>query len=293
MIQSLVTCRGSASSSSSHMHHPQSLICSNLHPTCFRLTPGKSTILGRNLKGYLSRGQQLTACKTQKDGIHRRWKKETCRGALPDDAPFAVAIGVSILSTLVLPVGRDGEDNPESSLFGPDDVRSGAMQIISFIPLFNWLVWVFAWLDTRQPRYLAYSAVYLAPYLKTGLSISPEDSWLPIASILACIIHVQLDISVNAEGAQPEVGDISKVLLEKAQIKDLGIRAEGLVGRLKQLAEKSDSRPMDSALQEDEQKETEEWKATQEEALKKEFEDWDAKLSKSTALEETVTESDS
>ncbi|GAV68716.1 hypothetical protein CFOL_v3_12219, partial [Cephalotus follicularis] len=29
------------------------------------------------------------------------------------------------------------------------------------------------------------------------LSISPEDSWLPIASILLCIIHIQLEVSIS------------------------------------------------------------------------------------------------
>lgn len=72
--------------------------------------------------------------------INRRWKKGNCSAALADDAPFALAIGASILSTLVLPVGQEQEENKENSLFGPDDVRSGAMQIIGFIPLFNWLV---------------------------------------------------------------------------------------------------------------------------------------------------------
>lgn len=49
----------------------------------------------------------------------------------------------------------------------------------------------------------------------------------------------QLDISVSAEGAQSPLGDMSQVLLEKIRIKDLGIRAEGLATRLKELTEKS------------------------------------------------------
>lgn len=76
----------------------------------------------------------------RQDEINRRWKKGSVRAALPDDAPFALAIGASILSTLVLPVGREQAVNNESYMFGPDDVQTGAMQIISFIPLFNWLV---------------------------------------------------------------------------------------------------------------------------------------------------------
>lgn len=36
---------------------------------------------------------------------------------------------------------------------------------------------------------------------RSGLSLSPEDSWLPIASVLACILHVQvLLITTTSEG---------------------------------------------------------------------------------------------
>ncbi|CAN4077490.1 unnamed protein product [Withania somnifera] len=67
------------------------------------------------------------------------------------------------------------------------------MGIISIIPYFNWMSWVFAWLDTGKVRYAIYALVYLAPYLSTNLSLSPEDSLLPIASILLCIFHIQLE----------------------------------------------------------------------------------------------------
>lgn len=67
------------------------------------------------------------------------------------------------------------------------------MGIISIIPYFNWMSWVFAWLDTGKLRYAVYALVYLAPYLSTNLSLSPEDSLLPIASILLCIFHIQLE----------------------------------------------------------------------------------------------------
>ncbi|XP_028555313.1 uncharacterized protein LOC110103366 isoform X3 [Dendrobium catenatum] len=71
------------------------------------------------------------------------------------------------------------------------------MGIIGFIPYFNWLSWVFAWLDTSRPRYLVYSIVYLAPYLRTNLSLSLDESWLPITGILVCIIHIQLEASIR------------------------------------------------------------------------------------------------
>ncbi|GAV68717.1 hypothetical protein CFOL_v3_12220 [Cephalotus follicularis] len=40
------------------------------------------------------------------------------------------------------------------------------MGIVSVIPFFNWLSWVFAWLDTGKRRYVVYSLVYLFPYLR-------------------------------------------------------------------------------------------------------------------------------
>lgn len=88
--------------------------------------------------------------------------------------------------------------------------------------------WVFAWLDTGKSRYAVYALVYLLPYFRSllfallssscaqlslsddsiafsttsfgqlcssNLSISPEDSWLPITSILLGILHVQVSDS--------------------------------------------------------------------------------------------------
>lgn len=67
---------------------------------------------------------------------------DICRAGLEDDAPFAVAIAASVLSTLVLPFEGETEEeaNKGVSPLGGDDVRYAAMGIISFIPLFNWLV---------------------------------------------------------------------------------------------------------------------------------------------------------
>ncbi|EFJ20053.1 hypothetical protein SELMODRAFT_109971, partial [Selaginella moellendorffii] len=115
--------------------------------------------------------------------------KAQWKAVLQEDAPYAVAIGACVLSSLVLP---SGQTKPDGSVFGPDDVRYAAMGIISFIPLFDWLAWVFAWLDTSKRKYLIFSIVYLAPYLKSGMSLSTDDSWLPLASVLACILHVQV-----------------------------------------------------------------------------------------------------
>lgn len=124
--------------------------------------------------------------------------RNLCRAELVHDAPFAAAIGACVLTSLVAPIHSMGsEDEDGSGAIDSTDARFAVMGIIGFIPYFNWLSWVFAWLDTNRPRYLVYSIVYLAPYLRTNLSLSPDESWLPIASILLCIIHIQLEASIR------------------------------------------------------------------------------------------------
>lgn len=122
-----------------------------------------------------------------------------CRAELVQDAPFAAAIGACILTSLVAPVSYQDPDDDDGGGGAIDstDARFAVMGIISFIPYFNWMSWVFAWLDSGKQRYLVYAVVYLAPYLRTNLSLSPEESWLPIASILLCIIHIQLEASIK------------------------------------------------------------------------------------------------
>ncbi|XP_078439851.1 zinc finger matrin-type protein [Wolffia australiana] len=141
-----------------------------------------------------------------------RGNRTAVRVQIPEEAPFAAAIGASILFSLAFPVpGRSGEDADEGSDSGFDfgDTRFAVMAILSLIPYFNWMSWIFAWLDTGRQRYLVYAAVYLAPYIRSNLSISPEESFLPIASILACILHVQLEESIRN-------GDIDAIkLLDK------------------------------------------------------------------------------
>ncbi|XP_030454278.2 uncharacterized protein LOC115675662 [Syzygium oleosum] len=131
----------------------------------------------------------------------RRIGNGTCRAELSPEAPLAAAIGACMLSSLVLPAsaGSGGGDDEEDdgAAVGSADARFAVMGIVSFIPYFNWLSWVFAWLDTGKRRYAVYALVYLAPYLRSNLSLSPEESWLPIASILLCIVHVQLEASIR------------------------------------------------------------------------------------------------
>ncbi|OAY56280.1 uncharacterized protein LOC110609475 [Manihot esculenta] len=119
-----------------------------------------------------------------------------CRAEFSRDAPFAVAIGASILSSLLLPNTAQMDEDRESAI-DSTDARLTVMGIISFIPYFNWLSWVFAWLDTGNRRYAVYALVYMAPYLRSNMSLSPEESWLPVASIVLGIIHVQLEASIK------------------------------------------------------------------------------------------------
>lgn len=126
--------------------------------------------------------------------VQQMYRTVQCKSGLSDDAPFAIAIGTCVLNSVIFPA-RDKEDEDEETM---EDIRLAAMGIISFIPFFNWLSWVFEWLDTGRQRYLIYAIVYLAPYIRSKLSISPEDSWLPIASILVGILHIQLEISLKS-----------------------------------------------------------------------------------------------
>ncbi|CAN0908917.1 Serine/threonine-protein kinase fray2 [Linum grandiflorum] len=146
-----------------------------------------------------------------------------CRAELPQDAPFAAAIGACMLSSLLLPPATPPSDEDSDSGLDTTDARLAVMGIISFVPYFNWLSWVFAWLDTGKRRYAVYALVYLAPYIRSNLSLSPEDSWLPIASIFLGVIHVQLEASIKSGDIQgfQLFSEVSKLLsFTKEEIED-------------------------------------------------------------------------
>lgn len=76
-----------------------------------------------------------------------RRKGWCCKAVLSQDAPFAIAIGACILSSLVFqttPTKQDDDDDDDQDSDSPvidaDDTRFAVMGIISFIPYFNWLV---------------------------------------------------------------------------------------------------------------------------------------------------------
>ncbi|XP_075508713.1 uncharacterized protein LOC142545414 isoform X2 [Primulina tabacum] len=127
----------------------------------------------------------------------RRLRGGKCKAEFSADSPVAMAIGACFLNSLIFPLAPSPEDAEAESLIDSAHARFAVMGIISFIPYFNWMSWVFAWLDTGNRRYAVYALVYLAPYLRPNLSISPEESWLPIGSILLCIAHIQLEASIK------------------------------------------------------------------------------------------------
>ncbi|RZC76075.1 hypothetical protein C5167_001088 [Papaver somniferum] len=207
----------------------------------------------------------------------RRRKSFRCRANFSVDAPFAIVIGASILNSLVFPIpnvpNEEDDEEEEDSTITNTDSRFAVMGIISFVPYFNWLIWVFALLDTGDRRYAVYSIVYLAPYisgigqqnyllelvvlgevrdgaccgigvgcgglgggrgvggdpggsgglggcLRTNLSLSTDESWLPIASIILCIIHIQLEASIRN-------GDLQGFQLFSGLAKKKGVHLKG------------------------------------------------------------------
>ncbi|KAL4568777.1 hypothetical protein LXL04_024393 [Taraxacum kok-saghyz] len=129
---------------------------------------------------------------------------------LPHDAPFVAAIGACVLNSLVFPLPVSPNDDEDS-----DSVIDSADAS-----------WVFAWMDTGDKRYAVYALVYLAPYLRTNLSLSPDESWLPIASILLCILHIQLEASIK-NGDLQGFQLFKKVLRNKSLEKDGRISDQG------------------------------------------------------------------
>nr|XP_016494019.1 PREDICTED: uncharacterized protein LOC107813284 [Nicotiana tabacum] len=150
-----------------------------------------------------------------------------CRAEFANnDATIAVAIGVCVLSSLVFPSPTnysEPDDDDGESVIDSGDARFTVMAIISLIPYFNWLSWVFAWLDTGKLRYAIFALVYLAPYVRSNLSLSPEDSWLPIVSILLCIFHVQADTNdqKNLLPPPPQEEKISRSIISTRPPPDL------------------------------------------------------------------------
>nr|VDD61763.1 unnamed protein product [Brassica oleracea] len=137
-------------------------------------------------------------------------KRLICRADISQDAPLASAIGACILSSFVFPVAKRVEDEENSAIVSTE-TNYCALVV-------DEQSWVFAWLDTRKTRYAVYAFVYLLPYLSSNLSISPEESWLPITSIVLGIIHVQLEASIANGDVQTLVKDTSQNFSSKKKL---------------------------------------------------------------------------
>ncbi|KVH95268.1 hypothetical protein Ccrd_002649, partial [Cynara cardunculus var. scolymus] len=88
----------------------------------------------------------------------QRIRKGRCRAELLHEAPFVVAIGACVLNSLAFPLPVGPDDNEDgNSVIDSADARFAVMGIISFIPYFNWMSWVFAWMDTGDKRYAFYA----------------------------------------------------------------------------------------------------------------------------------------
>ncbi|XP_059662160.1 uncharacterized protein LOC132308161 [Cornus florida] len=169
----------------------------------------------------------------------RRARNGVCRAELSHDAPLAAAIGGCILNSLVFPITPAPDDDDGDAVIDSTDARFAVMGIISFIPYFNWLSWVFAWLDTGKRRYAVYAIVYLAPYLRSNLSLSPEESWLPIASIILCFIHIQLEASIrngDLQGFQL-FGEAAKHLSSVTRKKDSHLKNQQRISKEERMKE--------------------------------------------------------
>ncbi|GJP35775.1 hypothetical protein CLOM_g20302 [Closterium sp. NIES-68] len=160
----------------------------------------------------------------------RRRPIAVCQVSLVDDGPFVAAIATSIAlsaAPLVLPSlpllsGRAGKEDDDDAAAAAaaallaagvgvgdgkggaegeeaeggmslGELRAGVMTVVSLIPFFNWLCWVLAWIDSRDVKYILFAAVYAAPYARGGLTLAMDGHWLPLFSIAACALHVQVD----------------------------------------------------------------------------------------------------
>ncbi|KAL8158956.1 hypothetical protein V2J09_000493 [Rumex salicifolius] len=123
----------------------------------------------------------------RKEGrLERRRFRGICRAELAQDAPFIVAIGACMLNSLVFAEVGASEEEEEEAVIGTTDARFTVMSIISFIPYFNWLSWVFAWMDSSKRRYAVYAIVYLAPYLSICLNFKEDDFLNGYAFVKVC-----------------------------------------------------------------------------------------------------------
>ncbi|CAI5471499.1 unnamed protein product [Closterium sp. Yama58-4] len=119
---------------------------------------------------------------------HRR-PITVCQVSLVDDGPFVAAIATSIAlsaAPLVLPSLPFLSQKTKGS--DDDDAAAAAAAALLAAGC-----WVLAWIDSRDVKYILFAAVYAAPYARGGLTLAVDGNWLPLFSIAACALHVQVD----------------------------------------------------------------------------------------------------
>ncbi|KAK9793713.1 hypothetical protein WJX73_005632 [Symbiochloris irregularis] len=94
-------------------------------------------------------------------------------------------------------------------------VQWGVMSVISFLPLFDWLAWVFAAQEDpeRGQEYYTFAFLYALPILTNGLQ---QDAFT-IAAVLACAAHVQVERIVQTEPELITKGGFAKYFPSQQQ----------------------------------------------------------------------------
>lgn len=134
----------------------------------------------------------------------RRLRNRPCsRAELSQDAPFVVAIGACILSSLVLPLPSAPNDDEESnSVIDTADARFAVMGIISFIPYFNWLVSFFYFNFTRTTILFSTDCIQvpellITVYVYVELGVCVDGYWEEALScVCSCLLGFLLEVAL-------------------------------------------------------------------------------------------------
>lgn len=126
---------------------------------------------------------------------------------------FLLGLGFSALPILT---GESLERNEKRFLTPSDDdsaenIRWSVMGVLSVLPFVNPMAWVFAALDDDDSSTLYYSLafIYSLPYIANGF----ELDGFAIVSVLACILHVQVERLAQTEPVEVELPSVLRRLL--------------------------------------------------------------------------------
>lgn len=107
------------------------------------------------------------------------------------------ALGWSAIPVIPSPKGND----PSSKAVSEEDaegVKWGLMSVISCLPIFNWLAWIFAGFEDeeRATFYYALATLYAIPQVSAGF----QPNWFSIATLIAGVAHVQVERIADERG---------------------------------------------------------------------------------------------